>query len=113
MQVCVQHTSCKFARHSLFTMATAIIMPDDVAEEKVNAIKALGANVERVRPASIVDKKQVRVSKNPLMHYEAHTVAVCCKSQVWLYPPDNFHIIRIPLEPCQTTGCPIRMPRHD
>lgn len=35
-------------------------MPDDAAEEKVNALLALGAHVERVRPASIVDKKQVR-----------------------------------------------------
>ncbi|RDB25008.1 Cysteine synthase 2 [Hypsizygus marmoreus] len=35
-----------------------IIMPDDVAEEKVKALKALGATIERVRPASIVDKKQ-------------------------------------------------------
>lgn len=35
-----------------------IIMPDDVAEEKVRALLALGAEVERVRPASIVDKKQ-------------------------------------------------------
>ncbi|TFK44300.1 PALP-domain-containing protein [Crucibulum laeve] len=37
---------------------TTIIMPDDVAEEKVKALLALGASVERVRPASIVDKKQ-------------------------------------------------------
>ncbi|EED85147.1 predicted protein [Postia placenta Mad-698-R] len=36
----------------------AIIMPDDVAEEKVKTLLALGAQVERVRPASIVDKKQ-------------------------------------------------------
>lgn len=35
-----------------------IIMPDDVALEKVKALEALGATVERVRPASIVDKKQ-------------------------------------------------------
>ncbi|KIL67831.1 hypothetical protein M378DRAFT_121990 [Amanita muscaria Koide BX008] len=35
-----------------------IIIPDDVAEEKVKALLALGADVERVRPASIVDKKQ-------------------------------------------------------
>ncbi|PCH35999.1 PALP-domain-containing protein [Wolfiporia cocos MD-104 SS10] len=35
-----------------------IIMPDDVAQEKVQALQALGAQVERVRPASIVDKKQ-------------------------------------------------------
>jgi cysteine synthase A len=35
-------------------------MPDDVAEEKVKALHALGADVQRVRPASIVDKKQVR-----------------------------------------------------
>ncbi|KAG9220387.1 hypothetical protein CCMSSC00406_0006652 [Pleurotus cornucopiae] len=33
-------------------------MPDDVADEKVKALHALGAEVERVRPASIVDKKQ-------------------------------------------------------
>ena len=38
---------------------TAIIMPDDVAEEKVKTLLALGAEVERVRPASIVDRKQV------------------------------------------------------
>ncbi|EJD02637.1 PALP-domain-containing protein [Fomitiporia mediterranea MF3/22] len=38
--------------------STAIIMPDDVAEEKVKALEALGAQIERVRPASIVDKKQ-------------------------------------------------------
>lgn len=37
-------------------------MPDDVAEEKVKALQALGATVERVRPASIVDKKQYVVS---------------------------------------------------
>jgi cysteine synthase A len=35
-------------------------MPDDVAQEKVDALQALGADVQRVRPASIVDKKQVR-----------------------------------------------------
>ncbi|KAF8913699.1 tryptophan synthase beta subunit-like PLP-dependent enzyme [Mucidula mucida] len=37
---------------------TTIIMPDDVAEEKVKALRSLGAEVQRVRPASIVDKKQ-------------------------------------------------------
>lgn len=36
-------------------------MPDDVAEEKVKALLSLGAEVERVRPASIVDKKQVKI----------------------------------------------------
>ena len=40
---------------------TAIIVPDDIAEDKVKALLALGAVVEKVRPASIVDKKQVRV----------------------------------------------------
>jgi len=40
---------------------TAIIVPDDIAEDKVKALSALGAVVERVRPASIVDKKQVCV----------------------------------------------------
>ncbi len=33
-------------------------MPDDVSLDKVKALEVLGANVERVRPASIVDKKQ-------------------------------------------------------
>lgn len=33
-------------------------MPDDVAEEKSRALEALGAKVEKVRPSSIVDKKQ-------------------------------------------------------
>ncbi|ORY29512.1 putative cysteine synthase [Naematelia encephala] len=35
-----------------------IIMPDDVAVEKVQVLEKLGAKVERVRPASIVDEKQ-------------------------------------------------------
>ncbi|KAF9232672.1 tryptophan synthase beta subunit-like PLP-dependent enzyme [Melanogaster broomeanus] len=37
---------------------STIIMPDDVAEEKVKALQSLGADVQRVRPASIVDKRQ-------------------------------------------------------
>lgn len=41
-------------------ISSAIIMPDDVAEEKAKALYALGAHIEKVRPASIVDKKQVR-----------------------------------------------------
>ena len=36
----------------------AIIVPDDVSLEKVKARGVLGAHVEIVRPASIVDKKQ-------------------------------------------------------
>ena len=44
-------------------------MPDDVAEEKVKALQSLGADVERVRPASIVDKKQVSLhSPNSQKH---------------------------------------------
>ncbi|KAF8532519.1 PALP-domain-containing protein [Gautieria morchelliformis] len=37
---------------------TTIIMPDDVADEKARALEALGAKIEKVRPASIIDKKQ-------------------------------------------------------
>lgn len=37
---------------------TTIIIPDDVAAEKALALLALGAHIEKVRPASIVDKKQ-------------------------------------------------------
>jgi len=47
-----------------------IIMPDDVAEEKVKALRALGADVERVRPASIVDKKQyVNLARQRALHF--------------------------------------------
>jgi cysteine synthase A len=35
-----------------------IVVPDDVSLEKVKALEVLGANVEIVRPASIVDRKQ-------------------------------------------------------
>lgn len=36
-------------------------MPDDVSDEKAKALLALGAQIEKVRPASIVDKKQVSI----------------------------------------------------
>ena len=53
--------SLDFSEHSFRYAQTspAIVMPDDVAEEKVKALIVLGADVERVRPASIVDNKQV------------------------------------------------------
>ncbi|KAJ7162134.1 PALP-domain-containing protein [Mycena filopes] len=35
-----------------------IVTPDDMAAEKLHALRSLGADVEQVRPASIVDKKQ-------------------------------------------------------
>jgi cysteine synthase len=47
-------------------VVAAIIMPDDVAKEKVKALHALGADIQLVRPASIVDKKQVCHSIHPL-----------------------------------------------
>jgi hypothetical protein len=47
----------------------AIIMPDDVALEKVKALEALGADIERVRPASIVDKKQASQTPVDLFKY--------------------------------------------
>ncbi|KAH8107683.1 PALP-domain-containing protein [Cristinia sonorae] len=50
-----------------------IIMPDDVAEEKVKALRSLGAEVEQVRPASIVDKKQfVNLARDRAAHF-GHT----------------------------------------
>ncbi|KAG6866393.1 hypothetical protein C0991_004677 [Blastosporella zonata] len=45
-------------------------MPDDVAQEKVAALQALGAAVELVRPASIVDKKQYVNRSNFDAHFE-------------------------------------------
>lgn len=52
-------------------------MPDDVAEEKVKALEALGATVERVRPASIVDKKQVRLG---LLHLGLYFADIPCNA---------------------------------
>ncbi|GAA5909253.1 uncharacterized protein JCM6883_005821 [Sporobolomyces salmoneus] len=34
-----------------------IVLPDDVAQEKIGMLEVLGATVEKVRPVSIVDKK--------------------------------------------------------
>ncbi|CAE6432484.1 unnamed protein product [Rhizoctonia solani] len=53
-----------------------IIMPDDVAAEKERALLALGATVEKVRPASIVDKKQAICPKHRALEFgksEMHT----------------------------------------
>ena len=46
-------------------------MPDDIALEKVNALNCLGATVERVRPASIVDNKHVRLPSAPSSPFRA------------------------------------------
>lgn len=59
-------------------------MPDDVAIEKVHALQALGADVERVRPASIVDKKQASCAHFTLnwisqVNLRMHTSLVCGK----------------------------------
>ncbi|KAJ3824122.1 tryptophan synthase beta subunit-like PLP-dependent enzyme [Lentinula raphanica] len=63
----------------------AIIMPDDVAEEKVKALHALGADVERVRPASIVDKKQyVNVARQRALDFGKH------------FASDRPHLIQAP-----------------
>ncbi|KEP51978.1 cysteine synthase [Rhizoctonia solani 123E] len=54
-----------------------IIMPDDVAAEKERALLSLGATVEKVRPASIVDKKQAcNLAKHRALEFgqnEMHT----------------------------------------
>ena len=45
-------------------------MPDDFAAEKERALLALGATVEKVRPASIVDKKQfVNLAKHRALEF--------------------------------------------
>ena len=55
-------------------------MPDDVAEEKVKALQSLGADVERVRPASIVDKKQVSKFSQITKSHLLITSPVCRKA---------------------------------
>jgi len=60
----------------------AIIMPNDVALEKVKALEALGADIERVRPASIVDKKQASQRPSTSQSFVAYGscfLVVCSK----------------------------------
>lgn len=71
-------------------------MPDDVAQEKVNALQALGADVQRVRPASIVDKKQVRVdivAANHIYNTMVVVLAVCGKQSVCRVKSRNEHTL--------------------
>lgn len=56
MQVMSWSFTCIKIRQTIYL---AIIMPNDVAEEKMKALSSLGADIEKVKPASIVDKKQV------------------------------------------------------
>ncbi|RIB18548.1 tryptophan synthase beta subunit-like PLP-dependent enzyme [Gigaspora rosea] len=50
-----------------------IIMPDDQAEEKYQLLEKLGATVEKVRPASIVDKQQfVNLAKSRAEQFGKH-----------------------------------------
>ncbi|KAK7032918.1 PALP-domain-containing protein [Favolaschia claudopus] len=49
-----------------------IITPDDMAAEKLHALRSLGADVEQVRPASIVDKKQfVNIAKERALAFSS------------------------------------------
>ncbi|KIY44572.1 PALP-domain-containing protein [Fistulina hepatica ATCC 64428] len=58
------------ARHVFYLFPFPIIMPDDVAEDKIKALQVLGADVELVRPASIVDKKQfVNLARQRAAHF--------------------------------------------
>jgi len=78
-------------------------MPDDVAEEKVMALRALGADIQRVRPASIVDKKQVRNSEAySLLILIPLPPVVCCEYFIIIGRLPKFRLIDI--ESCQTIG---------
>ncbi|KAI0065997.1 PALP-domain-containing protein [Artomyces pyxidatus] len=68
---------------------TTIIMPDDVAVEKVKALQALGADVKRVRPASIVDKKQyVNLAREYALHFTSTNTHGSTASSL---PPNHAH----------------------
>ncbi|KAJ7665737.1 PALP-domain-containing protein [Mycena rosella] len=53
-----------------------IITPDDMAAEKLHALRSLGAEVEQVRPASIVDKKQNIAKQRALAFSSASSPSV-------------------------------------
>ena len=74
-------------------------MPDDVAEEKIKALLALGAHVEHVRPASIVDKKQVRgrPSFRKLSLILMTTSATVCSEHAVFFT--SHRVLILPLEP--------------
>lgn len=55
-------------------------MPDDVAKEKSDLLYKLGAKVEKVRPASIVDKNQfVNLAKTRALEYTSQSSDVNCR----------------------------------
>jgi len=63
-----------------FPQCIAIIMPDDVSKDKVKALQCLGAEVQWVQPASIVDKQvgvHVEVTRAPSINHQrsAHKTA--------------------------------------
>lgn len=53
-------------------------MPDDTAVEKMRSVEAYGATVERVRPAGIVDKRQVRAPVQLLLSADFWSVRGKC-----------------------------------
>ncbi|PPQ95342.1 hypothetical protein CVT26_008187 [Gymnopilus dilepis] len=81
-----------------------IIMPDDVAEEKVKALLALGAEVVRVRPASIVDKKQyVNLARERAIRFgrpdkidESNQVAKLSSSHTFHSPSNSVLVTEAP-----------------
>lgn len=53
-----------------------IVLPDDVAREKVQLLEALGAEVEKVRPVSIVDKRHyVNLARIRASEFGRQTIA--------------------------------------
>ena len=69
--------------HDNLPVTLAIIMPDDVSEDKVKALTALGARVECVRPVSIVDKKQVSVHSSLLYKQLNSLSMLVCSEYYW------------------------------
>ncbi|KAJ7760963.1 PALP-domain-containing protein [Mycena metata] len=63
--------------------AATIITPDDMAAEKLHALRSLGADVEQVRPASIVDKKQfVNIARQRALEFSsAYSPSVLSSSE--------------------------------
>jgi cysteine synthase len=73
---------------SLATLARAkgyrcsIVIPDDIAEEKSDLLRKLGAEIDAVRPRGIVDPKHVSGSREvTLVLLLMFTLAVCQRSK--------------------------------
>ncbi|GAA5872804.1 hypothetical protein JCM16303_006838 [Sporobolomyces ruberrimus] len=72
-----------------------IVLPDDVAQEKIGMLEVLGATVEKVRPVSIVDKKHyVNLARLRALEFGSSHSTTSSSSSPKIPTPSQIHTIR-------------------